>query len=276
MLKLSSRIAGLFPAVLAVLALAEPAAAVGRYSAVIVAPTRGAKVQSRQELIAKVLTPGQPIVLVRADQPGSQWWVQQPIEITGPQTFKAELRFGNERTPNGTRFFVVVLLAQTEEDVAGLMPEVPLEELPVGIPSSAEVSVVFERKEMADALPDLILEPRPNAIVPIVAEVRGKVVDEGVPIVLVRAALPNSPWWIQAPAEINGDQFKAQVRFGNDMTLPGTKFRTTVIMARNARHAESYQVGGTLAELPDDLTRSEAVEVTLGEPDPESFPEEEP
>jgi hypothetical protein len=243
---------------------------------VIVAPTRGAKVRSRQELIAKVLTPGQPIVLVRADQPGSQWWVQQPIEITGPQTFKAGLRFGNERTPNGTRFLVVVLLAQTEEEVAGFKPDVPLEDLPVGTPSSAELSVVFEREEMADSLPDLILEPRPNAVVSHVEEVRGRLVGQGVPIVLVRAALPNSPWWIQSPAAITGDDFKAQVRFGNDKTPPGTKFRTAVIMARDAQHAESYQVGGTLAELPKDLTRSEAIEVSLGEPDLSPPLDEEP
>jgi hypothetical protein len=39
-----------------------------------------------------------------------------------------------------------------------------------------------------------------------------------------------------------------------------------VIVARNNQEAESYKVGGTLAELPKDLPRSKEVNVTLGDP----------
>jgi hypothetical protein len=269
MFKLSIRTVGMIPVILASLILCRPTSAAETHGALIVAPARGTKVKSRHELVGKLLTRGYPIVLVRANQPGSQWWVQHPIQTTAPQTFQAKLQIGNERTPNGTEFRVVVMVAETEQEALRFKPGEPVRSLPVGVPRSAEVRVVFDRGESGAELGHLILKPQPNEVVSRKDEIRGRLPFKCVPIVLVRSVLPNSYWWIQAPADTTSDgRFDAQLRFGNDKTPPGAKFRVVVIGVKDRQEAESYQVGGTLAELPDGLPRSEEIVVIRDEPVP--------
>jgi hypothetical protein len=269
MFRQSVRIAGIIPAIFASLILLQPTPAAEPHGALVVAPTSGTEVKGRHELVGKLLTTGHPVVLVRSDQSGSQWWVQEAVEATGPQTFKANLQIGNERTPNGTEFRVVILVAQTEEAALRFKPGVPHRSLPVTMPRSAEVNVMFDRGESDAALGHLILKPRPNELVSRVDEIRGRLPFKCVPVVLVRSALPNSYWWIQAPAETTSDgRFDAHACFGNEKTPPGARFRVVVIAVEDRQEADSYQVGGTLAELPDDVPRSEEIVVLRDDPVP--------
>ena len=91
--------------------------------AVILSPKQNAKVDNRADLFGKVQVRGWPIVLVRADQPGAMWWVQESFEATKPGHFKVNARFGNERTRHGTPFRAAVIVAPTAPRISSVISD---------------------------------------------------------------------------------------------------------------------------------------------------------
>lgn len=238
-------------------------------SAVLVTPKQRAKVDRRTELIGKVLVRGWPVVLVRADQPGSQWWVQESAQGTAPAHFKVNARFGNDKTPAGTPFRVVVLMLQTAEQTKQFMPGVSFQVLPPNLPRSAETVVVLKQrdesksKDASDAFADTIVSPQPMSKVSRNYPVAGRVAEELWPVVLVRSAEPNSPWWVQGkPVVDDQGEYRAMARFGSDKTPEGSEFRIVVLLVRRGSE-QPFAPGMVVKELPRHLKRSAELSVIL-------------
>lgn len=113
-----------------------------------------------------------------------------------------------------------------------------------------------------------LLTPANHARVEKASEVTGKVLTRGWPVVLVRADEPECLWWAQDWARITSPgHFKTAARFGNRKTEAGAKFRLVVLMAPSVEVAKKFEPGKSFKELPDDLQRSDEVQVSLA-PDP--------
>ena len=87
-------------------------------------------------------------------------------------------------------------------------------------------------------------------------------VAQGWPVVLVRDANDQSPWWIQGRAERQaGQRFTARAHFGNDATEPGQRYQIVVLSAKDESAAKQFETGATLEEIPAELPHSEPIEV---------------
>lgn len=88
-----------------------------------------------------------PIILARPLVKGSVWWVQKHVEPDKKGEFDLKVVFGSEKTPQGTRFRLVVLGVETEAKVKELKPGMAVKELPKSIPASREVVFTLRRPE---------------------------------------------------------------------------------------------------------------------------------
>ena len=234
-------------------------------AATILTPQRGDSVLALGDLTFKSSGPGEPVVLVRAVL-DNMWWVQQSPEPMGDGLFTSQARFGNARTPDGTKFLITVLVPQSPEQAKPFEVGAALKELPSDAPRSAEVEVVLQRSARSASLPDILLQPEHNQEVKRVNEVLGKIAPDSQAIVLVRSADPNEPWWVQQPIEMGDEgQFKTTARFGNDSTPAGSRFKLVVIMPKDAEAAKAYQPGDAIKALPPGIACSKEVEVVLGD-----------
>lgn len=141
-------------AALAVLSIENTAdARAPRPAAVIVTPKRDDLVSREAEVFGKLLLPGRPVVLVREDQPGSFWHVQDAGQPIDGKTFKSRVTFGSGHTPQGRRFFVMVVLVRNAKQLAAFQPRAAIDDIPWDMPRSAQIPVVLDRRA----------EPRPQA-----------------------------------------------------------------------------------------------------------------
>src|SRR4051794_10545625 len=95
---------------LVALSVASPALAQGRgeMEAVIVSPKNGSTVTHNEDLRGLIHGRGWPVVLVRP--PGAQpWWVQPPVDDVINGKFSSPVYFGDETSPDGMRFKVIIL-----------------------------------------------------------------------------------------------------------------------------------------------------------------------
>jgi len=256
---------GITTLAIASMALVHGARAADNTGATLIRPKQNAKVEKVSEVSGRVLKPGWPVVLVRADQTDCLWWSQDWPVRTSPGHFKAQVRFGNQKTRSGQRFRVVVLMTETREDAKRFQPGTSFKELPEDLPISEQVTVVLERPEdRVERIPDVIQRPEAEDRVPQKVEVIGNSKHDGQPVVMVRCAEINSPWWVQPQAAFDGDEtFRTLARFGNAKTAPGTRFRMVVIFP-STKQAESLVVGQSMKNLPSDVPRSDEVEVIRG------------
>lgn len=256
---------GITTAAITSMAIFQVARAADNTGATLIRPKQKAKVESVSEVSGRVLKPGWPVVLVRADQTDCLWWAQDWPERTSPGHFKAQAQFGNEKTRSGQRFRVIVLLAETREDARQFQPGTSLKELPERLAHSEELVVVLDKQEdRIEKVPDVIQYPKGQDRVAEKMEVTGKTKPGAQPVLLVRSAEINSPWWVQPKVEFVGDgNFRTKARFGNAKTVLGTHFRM-VVMFPTPRQAQSLAVGQSLKKLPSDIPRSEEVEVIRG------------
>lgn len=231
----------------------------------ILSPKGKDNVERFFELTGKVLTRGWPVVLIRVDQPDSPWWVQAPVQATTPGSFSAPVRFGNDETPSGREFRVVVLMARTAEEAAQWKPGESVKDLDSGIPRSEEVGVVLIQPEQRAELGDVIQSPKADARVRREDRVRGVIKKEGVPLVLIRSAQADNPWWVQETKRQENGEFTADARFGNETTLGGSLFRVVVVLATE-KQAASLPVGHTLKSIPKDLLTSKEIHVVFDRP----------
>lgn len=96
-----------------------------------------------------------------------------------------------------------------------------------------------------------------------IQEVTGRIRAKGEPVVLVRADLPNEPWWVQGkPTPTARDKFKAKAIFGNSRSPVGARFRVLVILVDPKVALRDYPTGQVIRKLPD-VPRSREMLVTM-------------
>jgi hypothetical protein len=93
-----------------------------------------------------------------------------------------------------------------------------------------------------------------------VEELEGRLVKAGWPVILVRALLPDQPWWVQpAVRDVVDGQFTGRAHFGDADTPKGTRFGLVVLLAKTKEDAHQLRAGMTLKDLPGDLPRSDEI-----------------
>jgi hypothetical protein len=112
--------------------------------------------------------------------------------------------------------------------------------------------------------PGEFIEMQVSSAVGRLQQVAGRVSAPGRPVILVRADLPNEPWWVQGqPVPVGQDGFTAKAIFGSTKSQVGTRFRIVTILVPSNTPATDYRTGQIIRELPD-VPRSRELLVTLG------------
>jgi hypothetical protein len=245
----------------------EPADAANRRGAMIVSPKRNKEVERSQEVIGKLHVPGQPVVLIRSEGGDGTWWIQPAPELRQRGYFRTAARFGNSKSRKGDRFHVVVLVLRSELEAELFKDRESLPDLPKAILKSEQIPVVLgdvTKERGRIEINSAVLKPQQDEKVKRITQMIGRVADKKEPVVLVRVDDSGGLWWVQNRAQMaKGGYFKATVRFGNDSTPTGTKFRLVVVTPRSGREAAELKSGASLAELPDGIPRSKVVTVRL-------------
>lgn len=245
------------------MAFVQGASAANNTGAMLIRPRQDAEVEMMSEVTGKVLTRGWPIVLVKADLPDCLWWSQEwaaPTAAAGH--FKAKVRIGNDKSKDGSRFRLVVVMAKSEDDARRFKPGVSFKEIPEELPRSTETVVVLRHWQFeSEAIADVIKSPAANSQVGRMATVVGKAEKHSQPVVLVRSAESNSQWWVQPEPKLTGDgNFTTSARFGNTKTPAGTRFKMLVIFPTKTQ-ASAYRPTEPVKQLPKDISHSAEVEV---------------
>jgi hypothetical protein len=110
-------------------------------SLVIESPKQGATVDMREDLTGRLESEGWPVIFVQADIPGQPWWCQAPVAKVDGGRFSTKVVFGDEFTPEGTRFRIAGIVTPTREEA--LKFDIGSKHLapPEGYPKSVEVVV---------------------------------------------------------------------------------------------------------------------------------------
>lgn len=116
-------------------------------------PKNGESVQRVTVVKGQVEKGHTPIILARPLVKGSVWWVQKNVEPDKKGQFDLKVVFGSDKTPQGTRFRLVVLAVASKEKAAEFKPGVAVRELPKTIPASREVVVTLRHAEQKAPAP---------------------------------------------------------------------------------------------------------------------------
>ena len=127
-----------------VLSRARPQQPAATFDVKFVRPLPNAKVKRLDECVGQFSGEGRPVVLVRAEEPNSEWWVQDETLVGKGGFFKATVHFGNDKSPKGMRFRVVVLNPRSDKEAVLFRVGAPIPMLPPAIPRSSEVLVELE------------------------------------------------------------------------------------------------------------------------------------
>jgi len=251
---------------------------------ILLNPQPQEKVEQVVEIAGRVLAPGYPVVLVRADQPGCLWWAQERPKKTSQRSFKASAQIGNDNSLDGSRFQIVVLMVPTAEGRELFQPGASFRELPPDLARSVETIVVLKKPngilgnpkrtltklesrpeiEPVDSQAEqakLIQSPTENSQVERADLVTCSSLDGRKPIVLVRSTQANDSWWVQAASSpVGKNRFVSSARFGNDSTPTGTRFRIVAIYP-DAEQSTNLRPGMSIEQLPAGVARSAEVEV---------------
>ncbi|HRX79430.1 MAG: hypothetical protein H6821_06420 [Planctomycetaceae bacterium] len=246
----------------------EASAATKRRGAMIVSPKRNHEVERSHEVVGKLHVPGQPVVLVKPEQGDGTWWIQPTPTLSDRGYFTTEVRFGSSISRRGDKFSLMVIVLQSASDIEYLRDRDSLEEIPDTIWQSEEVPVVLGDDAKKDrgpvAISAVVLKPQADEKVKRVTELIGRVPEELHPIVLVGVDDSSGLWWVQDPVVMGkGGYFKSIVRFGNDATPDGTKFRILVVTPRSGQEASVLKTGMSLPDLPNGIPRSKEIVVQL-------------
>jgi len=248
--------------------LAQQAAAARRTAVVVVVPKNGTSVGSSARIHGRISRPGRPVVMVKAKS-GNAWWVQPPALVNKKGYFQSVVRFGNEKTPDGCLFHIVVVLVQDVRVLRQCKTGAAFKQLPTQIPKSVVVEVKFARtkakkekkgKNLRKAIAVVIRSPA-KGLVKRVHTLDGETKQAGVPIVLVRSTVPNSPWWVQQhPKRLDKGKIKITARFGNQTTKAGSKFQLVILLLPDKNKIP--KPGAIFKELPRDIPKSRQLTVS--------------
>lgn len=87
--------------------------------------------------------------------------------------------------------------------------------------------------------------------------VTGRLTRTGYPILLIKADRPNARWWVQEHPTMQPDgRFQVSARFGNDKTLPGTRYKVVVLVLPITTDIGHWRPGAVLEQLPATVPRS--------------------
>lgn len=92
-------------------------------------PQEGDLVGRKESLMGMTPKFGIPVVFVRAEKGDGRWWTQSIVTPDPTGKFKSDLYFGNEDTPNKSRFQIAVVVLQ-EKDAAALAKGKTVKSLP--------------------------------------------------------------------------------------------------------------------------------------------------
>lgn len=106
-------------------------------------PKDGMTVNRVEQLYAQSRAPGWPVVLVRSSFDDEEWWAQ-PISGRRGTQITARVHFGNEGTPRGSAFSMVVLLLDGYEEAVRFRTARRFKEIPKGIRRSQEFMYVLK------------------------------------------------------------------------------------------------------------------------------------
>jgi RNA polymerase sigma factor (sigma-70 family) len=113
--------------------------------AVIVSPKDGGTVSHNEDLEGRIRGRGWPVVLIRPH--GAQpWWVQPSVDDVINGKFSCPVYFGNETSPDGMRFKVVILVARDRSEARSFSAGSTLQTLPPNLPSSEPITVTLSLK----------------------------------------------------------------------------------------------------------------------------------
>jgi serine/threonine protein kinase len=108
---------------------------------VIESPGQGAMVNMREDLAGRLESGGWPVIFIQAMIPGQPWWCQAPITKVEGGKFTAQVVFGDESTPSGTKYRLAGVVAPTQEAAMKFAIGAHGQALPEGLPRSDEVVV---------------------------------------------------------------------------------------------------------------------------------------
>lgn len=126
-----------------------PASRVVDAPAAIMRIKNGARVARRQEVHGTLEGLADPVILVRAAAANSLWWVQDPVQRDSHGEFTALVRFGNDKTPTGSEFHMVVVTPRS--DSARLKAGDSLKELPTEVAVSSQMTLVLSSEDAVGA-----------------------------------------------------------------------------------------------------------------------------
>ena len=135
--------AAVAPAAPAPIAAKEPAAApLIPTKDTVTLPIAPDSTVASQESFRLDVPKGFPIVVVRAMDEESVWYVQDGCERAEGSLFTCSAIFGNASTTSGMQFEMVALVAATAEEAQRFEPGTVLRELPAGMLTTPAIKVV--------------------------------------------------------------------------------------------------------------------------------------
>jgi len=107
----------------------------------IVSPKDGAKAAQSEEVEGKLNIDGWPVVLVQPQAGEKVWWIQEPVEEIDKGKFTVPVRLGDDKTPVGTKFKLVIIVAKDKQEAQKYERGKTRATLPPGLPKSEPVVV---------------------------------------------------------------------------------------------------------------------------------------
>ncbi len=126
----------------------EPAEMAGDDDIVSIgAPSADSDVRRVTEISGKVAEGHVPVVLIRPLTKENLWWIQNRPVVAMEGTYKGKLVFGSEKTPEGTRFRVLVLAFEDAAAADKLKAGASLKQLPEGVKTSSEITITVRNQK---------------------------------------------------------------------------------------------------------------------------------
>lgn len=191
------------------------------------------------------------------------WWIQKNCVVDSNGKFSGQVHFGNNLTPDGTKFEVFGVLITNMDHARKLREMYSIETVPRNIGVRSRTMIFELDKNKTSSVPNSFVKYPTNAdLVGRHETLVGMIPKYGTPVVFVRA-IGEDAWWVQniiKPDEKGG--FKCDLHFGNDNTPSKSKFQIAVAVLED-QVAQNIRRGSTMVKLPRDHLGLQTVTVQL-------------